>query len=101
MRRVHGHIQHIIDNLEGQSGLAAEESEAGHIFQSCPGIDAAGNDADTDERAGLGAMNGHHQLRRGLLMFAFQVQHLAADHALDGADGVGDEADDLDGGRGR
>ena len=34
-------------------------------------------------------------------MLAFEVQHLAADHALDGADGVGDEADDLDGGRGR
>ena len=34
-------------------------------------------------------------------MFAFQVQHLAADHAVNGADGVGDKADDLNGGGGR
>ena len=34
-------------------------------------------------------------------MFAFEIQHLAAYHPLDGADGVGNEADDLDGRGGR
>src|ERR1035437_8559541 len=33
MRGVYGQIQHVIDDLEGQAGLAAEESEEGNIFQ--------------------------------------------------------------------
>ena len=66
-----------------------------------PAKDSAGDHADANERAGLGAMNGFDQLGRGLEVFAFEVEHLAADHALDGADGVGDEADDLDGCGGR
>ena len=41
-------------------------------------------------------MNGFDEFGRGLVVFAFDIEHLAADHAIDGADGVGDEADDLD-----
>ncbi len=37
----------------------------------------------------------------GFEMLALDVEHLAADHAVDGADGVGDEADDLHGCGGR
>ena len=65
------------------------------------GVDAAGDHADADEGAGFGAMNGFDQLRSGLEVFAFEVEDLAADHALDGADGVGDEGDDSDSGGGR
>ena len=46
-------------------------------------------------------MDGFDEFRRGLEVFAFDVEHLAADHAVDGADGVGDEADDLHGSCGR
>ena len=56
---------------------------------------------DADERAGFGAMDGFDELGGGLEVFAFEVEHLAADHAVDGADGIGDEADDLRGRVGR
>ena len=42
-------------------------------------------------------MDGFDEFRRWLEVFALDIQHLAADHAIDGADGVGDEADDLHG----
>ena len=41
-------------------------------------------------------MDGVDKLGRGLQVFAFDVEHLAADHAFDRAHGIGDEADDLD-----
>ena len=75
--------------------------EAGDVVGVGSGVDAAGDDADADEGAGLGAVDGFDQLGGGLEVFAFEIEHLAADHAVDGADGVGDEADDLHGGRGR
>jgi len=34
-------------------------------------------------------------------VFAFDIEHLAADHSIDRAYGVGDEADDFDGSGGR
>ena len=66
-----------------------------------PGIDAARDDADADERAGLGAMDGFDEFGRGLKVFAFDVEYLAADHAIDSAYGIGDKTDDLDGRGGR
>ena len=109
MGRILGQVQNIVHNLESQAGFAAEEVQAGCVVRSGPGIDAACHHAHPDQRARLGAVNGVDEFRRGLQVFAFEVQHLAADHALDGADGVGDEADDPDdhaggyhvGGRGR
>jgi hypothetical protein len=104
VRRIHGQIQHIVHNLKGQSGLAAENGQPGYIIRCGSGVDAASHHAHPNQRAGLGAVNGVDQLRSGLEVFAFQVQHLAADHALDSADGVGNQADNLDdrfGGRGR
>ena len=31
MRRIDGHIEHVVDDLEGESGFAAEGVEAGNI----------------------------------------------------------------------
>ena len=40
-------------------------------------------------------MDGFNKFRSGLEVFAFDIEHLAADHAIDRADGVGNEANDL------
>ena len=42
VRRVHGHVEHIVDDLEGESGFAAEGVEAGNVVGRGAGVDAAG-----------------------------------------------------------
>ena len=49
------------------------------------GKNAAADQAHANERAGLRAMNRQHRcFRRRLRVLAFEVEHLAADHALQG-----------------
>ena len=45
--------------------------------------------AGAQQRAGLGAMDGFEQRGVGMLAFAFQIAHLAADHAAHRARGGG------------
>jgi len=95
VRGILRHVEHIVHNLEGEARLAAKDGQALHVFGRGPGIHAAGDDADTNERAGLGAMNGIDRLRRGPGSLALEIEHLAANHTFDGAGGLGDEANDL------
>ncbi len=62
-------------------------------------IDCAGYEADADECSGFGAVDGVDHFGGGLMVFGFEVEDLASDHAFDGAGGLGDEADDFDDGR--
>ena len=42
MRGIDGHVEDVVDDLEGQSGFAAEGVEAGDIVGGGSGVDAAG-----------------------------------------------------------
>ena len=98
---VAGHVEHIINDLKGQTRLAAERGKSGGLLLGCAGEDTAADNADTDECAGLGTMDGEHRCLGRLGVLAFQIKHLPADHAVDSAGGLGDELYDADGGIGR
>src|SRR5579863_6025679 len=68
---VDGHVEHIVDDLKSKPGLASEGVEADHVGGSGSGVDASGDDADPDERARLGTVDGFDELGRGFLMLAF------------------------------
>ncbi len=70
LSRIHGQIQHIVHDLKGQTGFAAEEVEPHRVVGRGPSVDATGHHAHPDQRARLGAVNGIDQLRRGLEVFA-------------------------------
>ena len=48
-----------------------------------------GDETDADQRSGLGAVDGVDHFGGGLVVFGFEVEDLAADHAFDGAGGLG------------
>ena len=53
------------------------------------GVNAAHPQTGPQQRAGLGAMNGIEQRGVGMLALAFEIAHLAADHAAHRARGSG------------
>jgi len=109
-----GHVEDVVDDLEGEAGFFAECAEAGDgvfviiavgLSQT---VEAAGDDAGGHECSGFGAVDGFNEFGAGLFAFGFDVDDLAADHAggqgalgaYAGADGEGDFAEDGYGGGG-
>jgi len=113
-----GHVEDVVDDLEGEAGGFAEGTQAGDgVFSGagercscCEAVaeaeEAAADDGGGDEGAGLGAMDALDEVGGGSVAFAFDVHYLAADHAgrkiagyiaADaGADGEGEFAEDFD-----
>ena len=58
-------------------------------------VNAPGNQADANQRAGLGAVDSFHQFRGRLMLLGFQVHDLSADHALDRSRSLRDGAHNL------
>jgi hypothetical protein len=102
-----GHVEDVVDDLEGEAGFFAEGAEAGDGVQSRSGEVASGDDGDGDEGSGFGAVDALDELGGGLDAFGFDVHDLATDHAVGqaageigadaGGDGVGDGLQDGDG----
>ena len=118
-----GHVEDVVDDLEGEAGGFAEGAEAGEECRwwrmvSCPrpgwasyvaeAEEAAADDAGGDEGAGFGAVDLLDELGGGLVVFGLDVDDLAADHAgrdagggsYAGADGEGEVVEDGDDGGG-
>ncbi len=110
-------VEDVVDDLEGEAGVPAEDAEAIEGVVRGAGDVAAGDDRDGDEGAGLGAVDLLDEGGGGWLPFGFEVDDLTADHAgrltggeveVDlggcradtGADGAGDLLEDVDGGDG-
>ena len=58
-------------------------------------VDTPGDQADANQRTGLGAMDGLHQLWGWLMLLGFQVHDLAADHAINRSCSLRDGAHNL------
>ncbi len=80
-----GHVEHVIDDLEGQPDVHAEVAQALDLRSVTPSVYSAGDHAGGEQGAGLGAVNVLQRFRVGVLVFGFEVHHLAADHAVNGA----------------
>ena len=125
-----GHVEDVVDDLEGEAGVFAEGAEAGDEVGVVevggnPGSrtgtrgtrfggemgeaeEAAGDDAGGDEGSGFGAVDALDELGGRMDAFGLDVDDLAADHAGGdcggsadaGADGEGEVAEDGDDGGG-
>ena len=112
-----GHVQDVVDDLEGETGFFAEGAEAvdpGLRIETwgtricADAIEASGDDAGGDEGPGFGAVDGFDEFGGGGGAFGFDVDDLAADHAgseggvgaYAGAYGDGDLFEDCDDGCG-
>ena len=118
-----GHVEDVVDDLEGESGFLAEGAKAGDGVRSGTGEVATCDDGYGNEGAGLGAVNALDEVgggcyargisragrvSGGAFAFGFYVHDLASDHARGeatgevgayaGGDGVGDLAGDGDDG---
>ncbi len=114
-----GHVEDVVDDLEGEAGFFAEGAEAGDgvglmgmsggvcwAERRGKAVEASGDDAGGDEGSGFGAVNGFDEGGGGGVAFGFDVHDLAADHAGGelgfevayaadaGAYGQGDHAED-------
>ena len=76
-----GDVEDVVDDLEGKAGALAEAAEAGDGGVGGAGDVATGDDGDSDEGAGLGAMDLLDELCGGRLALRLDVDDLAADHA--------------------
>ena len=121
-----GHVEDVVDDLEGEAGFFAEGAEAGDGIVSASRCamfgyremsvaeaeEAAGDDAGGDEGSGFCAVDGFDEFGGGCDAFGFDVHDLSADHAgrefgfeiadaaYAGADGERDFAEDGYGGGG-
>ena len=82
-------VEHVVDNLEGQSDVLAKACEGGELLGLGGGIDRTHAYAGTQQGSSLGSMDRIEQLRRGGLSLALEVVHLAANHSTHGAGGGG------------
>ena len=88
-----GDIEDIIHDLKRQADVAAVRAQSFHLPRvRCPGQTAAAS-AGGQERSRLGAMNIFQSFRADVLPFGLQIHHLASDHPVDCACGVGDLPD--------
>ena len=90
-----GHVEDVVDDLEGKACLFSERAEAGDGVGGGSGVvmgvgrakEAAGDDRDGDEGSGLGAVDALDEVGGGRLAAGLDVHDLAADHA--GGEGSG------------
>ncbi len=90
-------VENVIDDLKGEASFFAEGAQALHIAGARASVEAAADNAGGDERAGFGAVDSLHHGGGGGFTFAFNVEHLAADHAIHGAGGACNFSDNGDG----
>ena len=80
-------VEDVVHNLERQADVLAVAGERFILRGGGAGGMRAHAQRRAQQRSGLGAMDGLQQLRVGRLALAFEIGHLAADHAADGAAG--------------
>ena len=102
-----GHVEYVVDDLEGEACFFAEGAEAGDgvgvggvggaawfgfgfvvavaaaggAVAEAEAVEATGDDAGGDEGPGFGAVDGFDECGSGGGAFGFDVHDLAADHA--------------------
>src|ERR1019366_5882749 len=81
---------------ERQADRLAISSEAADVGGRCFNIESSADHAGGDEGRGFGAVNVFKGGEVGLLVLGFEVDDLAADHAVNGAGGMDDFPDDGD-----
>src|SRR5438094_74957 len=77
-----GRVEDVVDDLKGETDAIAERTNAFQIRFGSSAQISANPDARTDERAGLGSVNGFELLFGRRSYFSLDIQNLAGDHSI-------------------
>ena len=78
-------VEDIIYDLKRKADMFAVLRQGSQLFRACAGVDGAEANARAQERSGFCFVDGLQQRRTGTLALAFDIVHLATDHATDRA----------------
>src|SRR5579885_1883616 len=79
------HVENVVDNLEGETHMFAVASDGSQLLVVSAGINGSEAHARAQQRAGFRAVDSFEQTGARALALAFEIVHLAGDHASRGA----------------
>ena len=88
------HVKNVIGDLERPANGLPEAAESPHILGACAGAQGSRSNRRANQRRGFRAVNVFEHLLIDRLALCFDIRHLAAHHAVDGARGAGNFRED-------